>query len=113
MDKTEYFVYQSWYEDCTKRLEGAIKGAVYLRATPPTCMTRIAKRNRDGEENISVQYIKTLHELHDEWLLQDRVVITAKTHPDLPVCLINGDVDASQVDIDSIVQFVNTQAQRS
>lgn len=107
MDKTEYFVYKSWYDDCTQRLNGVIKGAIYLRTTPPICMTRIAKRSREGEENISVQYIKTLHELHDEWLFNDH------NHPDLPVCVINGDLPQDHINFESISEFVNTRAQRS
>lgn len=104
MDKTEYYVYKSWYDDCNARLTGIVKGAIYLRADPPTCMTRIAKRNRDGEDNISVHYIKTLHDLHEEWLLPQ-----LPSQPQLPVCTIDGNVDESQVDITSIINFVNSQ----
>lgn len=101
MDKTEYFVYRSWYDDCNARLVGLVKGAIYLRASPPTCMTRIAKRDRGGEENISIDYIKTLHELHEEWLMHGNECAG------MPVCVIDGNVDADAIDLSKIVSFVN------
>lgn len=100
MDASEYFVYQCWSDHCKKLMSDVVKGVIYLRADPPTCMTRIAKRNRNGEDSISVHYIKTLHTLHDEWLM------APQGNP--PVCLLDGNVDEDNVDVDSIVNFINT-----
>ena len=102
MDAAEYYVYKSWSDHCISLLENIVKGVVYLRADVATCMTRIAKRNRNGEDNISVHYIKTLHELHDEWLL------AAYGGP--PVLVVNGNVEEEQVDLESIVKFITTAA---
>jgi len=101
MDASEYFVYKEWYNHCNKLLNGALKGVIYLRTSVPVCMTRIAKRNRGGEDNISVGYINTLHKLHDEWLLN---------HNNLQICVVDGDVDEEQVDIHQVTQFINSLA---
>lgn len=100
MDPAEMFVYKSWSEHCIALLRNVVKGVIYLRADVATCMTRIAKRNRNGEDTISVHYIRTLHELHDEWLL------TATGGP--PVLIVNGNVDEEQVDTISIIKFIGS-----
>ena len=39
---------------------------IYLRSTPEDCFNRIKKRGRDTEKNIKIEYIKRIHELHEE-----------------------------------------------
>lgn len=100
IDKSEYYVYKSWYEQCKCLLDSVVKGIIYLRTSVPTCMTRIAKRNRDGEDTISVNYIKRLHDLHEDWLLQNQPT-------EIPIQVIDGDVAEEEVNVSSIVEFIN------
>jgi deoxyadenosine/deoxycytidine kinase len=46
-----------------------IDGAIYLRASPDTCMSRIRKRGRKEEDGIQVSYLEQLHARHEEWLV--------------------------------------------
>lgn len=39
---------------------------IYLRSTPENCYKRLRKRNRTSEKNITEDYIKKLHESHEE-----------------------------------------------
>ena len=49
---------------------------VYLRTSPENALTRIQKRNRQGEEDLSLDYLTKLHSYYDEWLLRlDNVVV--------------------------------------
>jgi len=41
-------------------------GYIYLRSDPDKCIERIKNRGRKSEENIDPEYIKKLHELHEE-----------------------------------------------
>ena len=41
---------------------------IYLYAPPDVCHTRIMNRNRDGEGNISIDYLKKLDRYFEEWL---------------------------------------------
>ncbi|MCS7178097.1 MAG: deoxynucleoside kinase [Anaerolineae bacterium] len=41
---------------------------IYLRASVPTLMTRIAQRGRPFERNISPGYLEQLNELYEEWI---------------------------------------------
>ena len=42
---------------------------VYLRTSPEIAPTRIRKRNRQGEEDLSLEYLTKLHTYYDNWLL--------------------------------------------
>lgn len=42
---------------------------IYLRSAPDNCYRRIKKRNRFSEKNITLEYIKALHERHEETYL--------------------------------------------
>ena len=48
---------------------------VYLRTSPEIALTRIRKRNRQGEEDLSLDYLTKLHSYYDSWLLGERNVV--------------------------------------
>ena len=60
-----------------KNHEGVVADVrVYLRTSPEIALTRIQKRNRQGEEDLSLDYLTKLHSYYDEWLLRlDNVVV--------------------------------------
>jgi deoxyadenosine/deoxycytidine kinase len=39
---------------------------IYLRSKPENCCKKIKKRNRPSEKNITPEYIKILHDIHEE-----------------------------------------------
>ena len=41
------------------------KGMVYLRSDPAQCYARIAKRSRDSEDAIPLQYLENIHRYHE------------------------------------------------
>ena len=43
---------------------------VYLRTTPEVAFQRMLNRSRQEECKISFDYIKDLHELHEDWLVR-------------------------------------------
>ena len=48
---------------------------VYLRTLPEIALTRIRKRNRQGEEDLSLGYLTKLHSYYDSWLLEEGNVV--------------------------------------
>ena len=49
---------------------------VYLRTSPYIALTRIRKRNRQAEEDLSLDYLTKLHSYYDNWLLgKDNVIV--------------------------------------
>ena len=54
---------------------------VYLRCAPEIAYARIHQRGRPEEANISLDYLKQIHELYDKWLLKgERPTHNAKIH---------------------------------
>lgn len=104
MEKQEYDVYNGWFEMCCTLLTNQVKGTIYLRAQPQTCMQRIFKRMRKGEESISFDYIDKLHILHEKWLMDN-------PEAQFPVCVIDADVSEEKIDFSAISSFVDTIAQ--
>lgn len=41
-------------------------GYIYLRSDPEKCLQRIIKRGRFAEKNIQLEYIQSIHELHEK-----------------------------------------------
>lgn len=45
---------------------------VYLRTTPETVYERMKVRGRSEETSVSLDYLKQLHNLHEDWLIHGR-----------------------------------------
>jgi deoxyadenosine/deoxycytidine kinase len=80
LNSYEFHVYNTWYQFLTSILPD-VCGYIYLQVNPGVCIQRIINRNRSGESLIDVNYIQSLHERHDNWLLNST---------DTPVCLVDG-----------------------
>jgi deoxynucleoside kinase len=64
-----YHVLQEWYEFIHEHHKVHCDLIVYLRTTPEVAYERIKKRARDEESCVPFEYIKDLHELHENWLI--------------------------------------------
>lgn len=95
----EYVVYKTWYESIESMDSLVLAGIMYLQVSPPTCIERICKRNRLGEDNIDMLYIKSLHTQHELWLNTQK--------NDYPICIINGDTPKNEWDVEKIADFIN------
>lgn len=95
----EYFVYKSWYDFMMSVVHPQIAGVLYLQVSPETCVNRIMKRDRNGEQNIQISYIKQLHAQHENWL-------TFKTN-NYPVHVIDGSGSPDSINLDSIKEFID------
>jgi deoxyadenosine/deoxycytidine kinase len=75
LEDVEYQIYLNWFEhfiDIQK-----IQKVVYLKTEPNICYFRINKRNRTGESNISIDYLKQCHQYHEDMIncLNDKKLI--------------------------------------
>ena len=59
--------YQSLFELMTKFLQPPDL-LIYLRASVPTLIRHIAKRNREFEQSISISYLTNLNERYEKWI---------------------------------------------
>lgn len=76
MQDVEYHILTEWFNQIVKDIH--VDLIVYLRTSPETALKRIQKRNRIEEQNIPLDYLKSLHELHDDWLVNGRCKIPAE-----------------------------------
>jgi deoxyadenosine/deoxycytidine kinase len=78
----EWNDYTSWFDWLTDTFDVKPKGYIYLRADPEVSYDRVKIRNRGGEESIPLDYLKTLHDKHDEWLLKEKNVLVLDVNED-------------------------------
>ena len=50
---------------------------IYLRCSPSRVIERIKARSRAEEKDISIGYIQSLHELHEDWLVKQKFPVPA------------------------------------
>lgn len=66
MNDMELDIYLRWYDHFTSKFP--IKQIIWLNTDVDTCVERIHRRNRPGEENIARDYLERLHKAHSDWL---------------------------------------------
>jgi len=74
INEIEWNDYTEWFDFVVNHIGFKPKGFIYLRTDPEKSHERITKRNRSGESNISIDYLRKLHQRHDEWLCHDATV---------------------------------------
>lgn len=93
----EWNDYVSWFDFIVDVKNIKPAGFIYLRASPETCVERIKKRSRPGEETIPIEYIKRIHDKHDLWLSSEDNVIT-----------FNMDKNRPEDIIQDVLEFIKT-----
>lgn len=63
----------AWFDFINKHFNSVLNVdlIVYLQTTPEIAFSRIKQRQRLEEKNIKIEYVKTLHNLHEDWLVQE------------------------------------------
>jgi deoxyadenosine/deoxycytidine kinase len=79
MNDSEWQVYQQLWEFLAANYCEKPQKIIYLRTPAELCLERIKKRGRNEEQQMPLDYLKNLEDLHDEWLMD---------HPD--VILVDG-----------------------
>ncbi|XP_046745551.1 deoxynucleoside kinase-like [Diprion similis] len=69
---------------------------VYLRVSPETSSARISSRSREEEFGVSFELPRTLHEVHEEWLVIGKFSSLPASLP-YPVMIIDAETSADQV----------------
>ena len=74
--------YTDWFDWLADRFNVKPKGFIYLRASPEISFERIKKRSRSGEETIPFEYLKELHNKHENWLMDEPNVLVLDVNED-------------------------------
>uniref|UniRef100_A0A0B6ZPP8 Deoxynucleoside kinase domain-containing protein n=1 Tax=Arion vulgaris TaxID=1028688 RepID=A0A0B6ZPP8_9EUPU len=68
----DQLILSEWHEWVDQHEDISLDLIVYLRASPEVCADRMKLRNRSEEADIPMDYLRALHQLHDDWLLHDK-----------------------------------------
>lgn len=95
----EMLVYDMWYKTCCNLFSEDLRSVVYLRSSPHISCERIMKRNRKGEDNISLEYIKSLHDIHDDWLMKSDAL-------SMPMYVMDANVSTDKMNLSGVIDFI-------
>lgn len=96
LSKLEYSILDEWFKYLVLGNESCdgvnIDLIIYLRCSPQKLIDRIRVRSREEEKSISYDYIKTLHDLHEDWLMLKKFPVPA------PVLVLDTDCKKSSLE---------------
>lgn len=69
MNALEWKLYQEWFEWLIVNYAPKPTGFIYLKTDPEVCYSRLTKRAREEEVGVSLEYLQSLHNKHEAWLL--------------------------------------------
>ena len=105
IEDVNYQIYLNWFD--TFSGEFPVHKVIYVKAAPEKCYERIAKRSREGEENIPLEYLTACSLYHDNML--DKTIDSCVCNEQL---ILDGNIDIyenkTQVDewIQEIEQYI-------
>jgi deoxyguanosine kinase len=105
IEDVNYQIYLNWFD--TFSGEFPVHKVIYVKAAPEKCYARIAKRSREGEENIPLEYLTACSLYHDNML--DKTIESCVCNEQL---ILDGNIDIyenkTQVDewIQEIEQYI-------
>ena len=82
IENIQYQIYEHFYHAGKEDLN--TDAIIYVDSCPTVCHERINRRSRDGEGGISLEYLQSCKDYHDQWLIEN---------PPIPVLLINTNDD--------------------
>ena len=74
MSEIEWKMYNEWYTLFNESLH--IDHVIYLKTDPDKSLERVNKRARSEEKEIKLDYLKELHDKHENWLVNGKNVLT-------------------------------------
>jgi deoxyadenosine/deoxycytidine kinase len=75
MSELEWTIYKEWFSWLVESYTRKPSGFVYLQTTPEKCFERIQKRARCEESSVPLSYLQSLHDRHEEWLIEKKEIL--------------------------------------
>lgn len=104
IDDTDYQIYNMFYNEITKQPEvKQLSGVIYINAEPNVSFERTKIRARDGESNVSLEYLTQCHAYHEKWIGDKK-----QTNLNYPVLNIDANGLISYAQINFIFKFIDS-----
>lgn len=91
LNQLEWNIYNSWFNFSTAKRCLPPTGFIYLQADPKLSYQRTIQRQREAEESISFEYLKQIHQKHEDFLIHKKNI-----HPSIlnvPVLILDCNYD--------------------
>ncbi|XP_034755178.1 thymidine kinase 2, mitochondrial isoform X1 [Etheostoma cragini] len=70
MPEVDYAVLSEWFDWLTTNISIPVDLIVYLQTSPQTCHERLKQRCREEEKVIPLEYLESIHQLYEDWLIK-------------------------------------------
>ena len=89
IDDVMYDIYERYFSEYEGNL--TLNGMIYVEADPDVCYQRVAKRSRDGQSNIALDYLQKCHEYHCKWIKHTETrILTLNVNDNVEVSVLQG-----------------------
>ncbi len=68
MNEIEKTAYLTWFDWLENKFSKIPDGIIYLKSNPNKCFERMNLRGRSEESSVSLEYLQSIHNNHEEWL---------------------------------------------
>ncbi len=113
MSSLEWALYKEWFNWLVDQYVPRPSGFIYLKTDPEVCHKRLLKRGRHEEKVVSFDYLQSLHNRHESWLIQKNdVAHYVKNTPVLVLdCNPEFETDSVQLQkhVETIAEFIASQ----
>uniref|UniRef100_A0A671VEP0 Thymidine kinase 2, mitochondrial n=1 Tax=Sparus aurata TaxID=8175 RepID=A0A671VEP0_SPAAU len=92
MPEVDYAVLTEWFDWIITNISIPVDLIVYLQTSPQTCHERLKQRCREEEKVIPLEYLESIHQLYEDWLINR----TSSPLP-APVLVIPADHDLQKM----------------
>ncbi|XP_073691953.1 thymidine kinase 2, mitochondrial [Garra rufa] len=72
MPEVDFAVLSEWFEWIIKNIDIPVDLIVYLQTSPQTCYERLKQRCREEEKVIPLEYLESIHNLYEDWLIHHK-----------------------------------------
>jgi deoxyadenosine/deoxycytidine kinase len=94
IEDIEYTIYLKWFDEFT---DFKMSGFIYIQTNPEICFDRIKIRNRKGEENVPLEYLRNCHKYHEEWINNVSNVVNVR--------VLNGN---GSINLNSVLELIGS-----
>lgn len=110
MSPLEWHMYTEWFSWLVEAYTTKPDGFVYLQTSPEVCLERMKKRNRSEESTVSFDYLQSIHNKHEKWLIQKEDLAPVTAHIPVLRLTCNEDFENSKEiqehHIEELTQFI-------